>query len=54
MATDLNRLSQRLKQRQPVGVDRSGYISDKDPRNDGSRPSASGNTTLTPKRFFTR
>jgi len=52
MQQDLNRLRSKLKNEQKVGVDRNGTLSTSDPGNDGSRPSANGNTTVEPKRFF--
>ena len=52
MSVDLNKAAERLKKQQPVGVNRSGQISDRNPVNDGSRANTNGNTTLQPKRFF--
>lgn len=49
---DLNKLREKLKQRRPAGVDRDGKLDDKNPANNGTKPSPSGQTTLEPKRFF--
>ncbi len=53
MAVDLNKLSQKMQQQRNVGIDRDGRPTDKDPRNDGSKDSRDGLTTLKPQRFFT-
>lgn len=52
MAVDLNKVAERLRSQRPVGVNRTGGVIDKDPRNDGSQNRSDGNTTLQPKRFF--
>lgn len=52
MAVDLNKLADKMRKQEPVGVNRSGLVTPTNPGNDGTRPSSRGNTTLEPKRFF--
>ena len=52
MPTDLNRIANKLKNQQRVGVTRNGSLVESDPHNKGDNPNAQGTTTLEPKRFF--
>ena len=53
MATniDLNELARKLKNQQPIGVDRNGPLQTQNPENRGENPNTNG-TTLEPKRFY--
>ncbi len=52
MAVDLNSVAKKLKSQRSVGVTKDGQLTDKDPRNDGTRATPSGQTTLEPQRFY--
>lgn len=52
MSVDLNKIRDKLKSQQPIGLNKQGQLTDKDPRNDGTEDHSNGQTTLTPQRFF--
>lgn len=52
MSIDLNKVAEKLKSQRAVGVTKEGQLTDKNPGNDGTSPSSSGQTTLEPQRFY--
>lgn len=48
---DLNKLSEKLTKQKPVGVSPIGKLTPHNPKNDGTRESANGDSTLEPRRF---
>jgi len=52
MAVDLNKLAEKLRQQNNVGVTRDGRLIDRDPDNDGTKNAQNPYTTLEPQRFF--
>ena len=52
MSIDLNKVAQKLKNQNSLGVSKTGQLQESDPKNDGTKENKKGNTTLEPKRFF--
>ena len=51
MAVDLNKLAEKLRRQNNIGVTRDGRLIERDPKNDGTKNAQSSYTTLEPQRF---
>lgn len=52
MGVDLHEMAKNLKEKNQVGVDREGRLSNTNPHNDGTSENTGGLTNLKPKKFF--